>query len=246
MFEPRDSGQVDQMITHLVNGYTFDAERDYHEAKVTILLPRRNSAWPFSISNAITAPFGGEPYNGAVFGLYGCTSVIVVSRKGVWLSHFYEAPTFEKGEEAMFDRDVLDAMSFGDGSTEMPPLGPLTNSGGVFIRDAQPEAIILTPDEGYFTIHVNRIIDELEWLMPQVPITVHRYSRPEPSEAEDWLSPLGKAVVQYDPDCLGVHDGGGSCGDPPGKPVLQLACAKVWMGGTDKPLLDTWWQYNNT
>jgi hypothetical protein len=142
-----------------------------------------------------------------------------------------------------FKHDVLDAMTHGDGSAEMPPLEPMTKDDGIFIRDAQPEAIIITPDEREYTTQIDHILDELEELMPQIPITIHEYSRSGSRRAESRDSPLGKVVLQYDPDCLGIHDGRRSCSDPS---VLQLACAKVWMGGSPKPLLDTWWQYNNT
>jgi hypothetical protein len=243
LFEPKNSQQVDILILHVVNGYTVDVEGDFSVAKVTILWPRQDNIPPESNSNAITATFGEVPYNGVVFGLYGCTSVIVVSRKGVWLSHFWDSPSFMEDKGVSFKHDVLDAMTYGDGSAEMPPLEPMTKEDGIFVRDAQPEAIIITPDEREYTIQIDHIMDELEELMPQIPITVHEYSRPGSRRAEPWNSPLGKVVLQYDPDCLGIHDGRQSCSDPS---VLQLACAKVWMGGSPKPLLGTWWQYNNT
>lgn len=52
----------------------------------------------------------------AVRGLYGCTSVIVVSQRGAWASHIWESPTFLSGND-IFEIMGIGSILNGDGST---------------------------------------------------------------------------------------------------------------------------------
>lgn len=54
------------------------------------------------LSSALTRPFEKSPMRLYVAGLFGCTSVIIVSEMGVWFSHHWEAPSFE-GDDARFE-----------------------------------------------------------------------------------------------------------------------------------------------
>ncbi|KAF2962903.1 hypothetical protein GQX73_g10672 [Xylaria multiplex] len=78
---------------------------------------------PGTTSNLI--PFLGQPASLAVAGLYGCTSVIAISRRGAWISHSWEAPSFTYLESdpspptdlqqlEIFRRDVLGALHKGN------------------------------------------------------------------------------------------------------------------------------------
>lgn len=50
-------------------------------------------------STSTFAPFENDTNTVALAGLYGCTSVVVVSQLGVWVSHLYEVPSFFLGIE---------------------------------------------------------------------------------------------------------------------------------------------------
>jgi hypothetical protein len=58
------------------------------------------------ISSSQFTAFDEAEHNIFVKGLEGCTSVIVVSRKGAWASHFWERPSFTSGD-AKFQSDVI-------------------------------------------------------------------------------------------------------------------------------------------
>lgn len=54
---------------------------------------RNEERWDTHSSSRVRA-FGKQGFNMGVRGLMGCTSVIVVSRRGVWMSHIWEIPSF--------------------------------------------------------------------------------------------------------------------------------------------------------
>ena len=54
----------------------------------------------------------------AVTGLYGCTSVVAISRTGVHISHFWEEPSFSYGAEA-FQSQVMKPLKDGNGAVQM-------------------------------------------------------------------------------------------------------------------------------
>lgn len=84
----------------------------------------------YSASSALARQLGTRPLNVAVQGLYGCTSVLVVSQQGTWMSHFWEGSSF-KSQQA-FQADVLNTICRGDGTNWMPGLTQYTPRGGQF------------------------------------------------------------------------------------------------------------------
>ncbi|SMR60272.1 unnamed protein product [Zymoseptoria tritici ST99CH_1E4] len=82
-------------------------------------------------STSIARPFQDEQFNVGVRGLYGCTSVIAVSRRGAWMSHIWEVPTFssDKGTEAdlttWMDQAQIGIFT-GDGTNYLPGLNQFT------------------------------------------------------------------------------------------------------------------------
>lgn len=89
--------------------------------------------------------------------IYGCTVVIVTSKRGVWMSHFWEIPSFvnQTGPTGVFDstrfkRDVLDTLDFGcvfDGADTSRPSGLRCHAemNGWFIEEHEPEIVVITP-----------------------------------------------------------------------------------------------------
>lgn len=94
-------------------------------------------------SSAIVVPLTNERFNAAVEGLQGCTSVIIVSQRGVYLSRFWEVPSF--ASQSDFDRDVLGTIWDGDGTEWMPGLREHIAPGELFHYDTNPYVIIYTP-----------------------------------------------------------------------------------------------------
>jgi hypothetical protein len=152
------------------------------------------------------------PIYSAVTGLYGCTSVVVVSTKGAWISHFFEANSFLEGQ-AKFEQDVLDGMTSGDGTPFMQGLEQYTNLNGIFADDTDPTAIIVTPDEvpspfpptgnALYPNMVDQIKTRLLSIMPSLepnPPEVFTYTKTNQFTASDWSKSIGKVLFQFDPE----------------------------------------------
>ena len=117
-------------------------------------------------SSSQFVPLGKLPFTFGVNGLYGCTSLIVHSTKGVWISHFFEDPSFfsptlsynvrdpdarQTQQQAMFKEQIIDLLGPGDSSGLFVGLntymGTDPTTGGPFSEDASVEAVIITPEK---------------------------------------------------------------------------------------------------
>ncbi|KAH7327189.1 hypothetical protein BKA65DRAFT_566531 [Rhexocercosporidium sp. MPI-PUGE-AT-0058] len=72
------------------------------------------------LSSALSRKLDTEPFMIGAKDLVGCTVITVLSRRGIWMGHFWEKEGFTEGEE-QFEREVIDAIIWGDGP-EMPSL----------------------------------------------------------------------------------------------------------------------------
>ncbi|KJX92212.1 hypothetical protein TI39_contig5890g00001 [Zymoseptoria brevis] len=82
-------------------------------------------------STSIARPFQDEQFNVGIRGLYGCTSVIAVSRRGAWMSHIWEVPTFSSGKGTEADlttwmEQAQIGIFTGDGTKYFPGLNQFT------------------------------------------------------------------------------------------------------------------------
>ncbi|OIW23745.1 hypothetical protein CONLIGDRAFT_673949 [Coniochaeta ligniaria NRRL 30616] len=83
------------------------------ETYLALLKPesRVDLSTPANAYNFVT--FGNDVQTLAVSGLYGCTSVFVISRKGAWMSHFWENNFWFNPDSDDFKRYVLTTMDSG-------------------------------------------------------------------------------------------------------------------------------------
>jgi hypothetical protein len=135
--------------------------------------------------------FGNKVKNLAMKGLFGCTAVIVVSRKGAWMGHFWEEPYFLRdlpGSDE-FTKAVLDVMEHG-GPADLPKLqyrnqwairdlrnngpGGPNDLGHMFDDVNEPWVIVVAPrqrDQGAdapfsYGLAVNNIMARLRSIFP--------------------------------------------------------------------------------
>lgn len=87
--------------------------------------------------------FQSSNVNVKVVGLEGCTSVIVVSREGAWVSHFWESPAFS-AEKGRFQSDVINYLMVGRPGGE-PGTQPLASVAGIFGVNQNARIFIMTP-----------------------------------------------------------------------------------------------------
>lgn len=187
-------------------------------------------------------------YNGAVGGLFGCTSVIVASQQAVWMSHFWEITsfrttikkaedTFSKGtpataeDSAQFNQHVINKILHGD-NTDIPGLLPCTIPGGQFHSTQKPVWTIVTPrarfggpGQSLYGPEIEQIQRVLQYLFPHGSGKIVNYiARGDPHSQAN--TPSGKVLFQYDP-LQGLMDN-------PHNPceVFQMAMSRLWVEDT--------------
>lgn len=193
------------LILGVVNGHYTTRSNVFHVLDVHSLQPRsRQGGQPGSSTNSMYARFKArEPrdvpglweYNANIFGLHGCTAVIVVSQKAVWLSHIFEGPSIVSKADNKLTSDydlknkVIGDILHGDGTNELQALKPMTMENGDFGPGTHPEVIIITPVDGphenylfsgVYDDKVQQIMDALNEIMPpgQDRRSIHKYDRP--------------------------------------------------------------------
>ncbi|KAL8946619.1 MAG: hypothetical protein Q9222_007010 [Ikaeria aurantiellina] len=166
------------------------------------------------VSTGLARYLVNNRYDGTVHGLYGCTSVIVASQAGVWMSHFWEIPSFRTSREACgrprrapdifnFNTDVLGEMQ--NGGPDIPALIPLTKPGAMFDAPMRPVWTFVTPrspsgvvSSSEYKPEVERIIDVLNGLFPGAPGKIVNYVRRGDRYSQQNTA-SGKIFFQYDP-----------------------------------------------
>lgn len=167
-----------------------------------------------------------------VAGLFGCTSVVIVSERGVWFSHHWEAPSFE-GTDAQFQEQVLSTIEVGDPSnlTKMPGAFPLAMGNGILSANSNVRIFISTPKnpkdgKELFEARVNKIVDLLTGKgRPWEGITPTRRGYLKPAnDQEERAFPFranSKILIEYD------NNQKAAPGEKP-KPKQQ-AIYRVWL-----------------
>ena len=191
-------------------------------------------------------------YNAAVDDLRGCTSVIVVSQSAIWLSHFWESPSFRdiknqvagkprtNRDRLNFDEQVLNQIT--NGSPHLPGLLQFTAPGGDFSAAEDPRWIIVTPrhlsgvpGQYQYEPEVAEMKAVLGRLFPNAPPVVADYLRYIAPGAN---APLGKVLVQYDPFQTVLQTPNNPCF------VYQRAMVRVWVQDGPDPVFERQWNAN--
>ena len=95
------------------------------------------------LSSALTSSWDSSPKRLLVSGLTGCTSVVIVGRAGMWMSHFFEEPSY-RGPGAVFKSQVIGATRDGDGPNMLSPFG-LQGSGQILAAGTNVKIFVSTP-----------------------------------------------------------------------------------------------------
>ncbi|TKX21471.1 hypothetical protein C1H76_6545 [Elsinoe australis] len=149
--------------------------------------------------------FADLPFSSGVDGLYGCISVVVVSRKGVWTSHFWQetfTKTFDGGQALLdqFQNFVISPLS-----KSRPGFIALTDvPDNAFAETEHPQLLIFYPNlQGNpQTRQVNAILDEVKRLVPGIrgeASPIWSYDRDYRVKQEIKGLAKGKIITNYDP-----------------------------------------------
>jgi len=183
-----------------------------------------------------------ERYDMAVQGLYGCTSVVVVSEKAVYMSHFWEVPGFSQGDwgigsQQIFEQEVLTPLEHGDGGSSITGLRQYAGNNGAFSSQYRPAAYIIRPgssgrpdyDKAYDK-KVDQIVEKVKNILsvstPPIPITYTRVG------GNDYLIPQGKVLFQYDP--VESRQATDSC-------PIQQAMERLWVENKPRYVHQRYW-----
>jgi hypothetical protein len=145
--------------------------------------------------------FRDQDLTTGVIGLFGCTSVIVVSTEAVWVSHWWEDPIFMIQSFVDFRDQMLIPLVEGY-RDRIQGLGGLTSPGQPFESLNGPKAFIVSvrQDDGQsifeYAGKINIVEVKLRALMPGISITRYEYRRNK-GRATSSRSPLGKVLIQY-------------------------------------------------
>jgi hypothetical protein len=212
---------------------------------------------PGTPSSAVVKEFLDDDFNLSMRGFKGCTSVAVISRAGVYMSHLWEKPSFEIPEN--FRPHVLDPLDGGDGTARMPGIRPLTeprplplpqdgDQPGLLAAINQPQVLIITPlyvpDEktpnapnpnpNALNLLYPTQVGQIQARLREIPGYENVRDVPiqeipyTPAKTLTRGSALGMVLFQYDPNQR-------RCGG------TQRAIARIWAQDGDAPIFTTEW-----
>lgn len=162
--------------------------------------------------------FGAKAFNKMIWGIHGCTAIVIASEKGVWISHFMETGLMPDAGRAQ-DRARIDtAIQNGHAHYEKP--AALAADGGPLSKAAKPHIYVSAS-----CVHTNNACDKdangqpvfehartnqlLNTLFGPntpfsgVPIVKRGYIRPQTTDENEFQeitdkTARGKVLVQYD------------------------------------------------
>ncbi|KAF2036804.1 hypothetical protein EK21DRAFT_83732 [Setomelanomma holmii] len=186
--------------------------------------------WPYVKTTGFSYPLGDLPDTWNLIQLYGCTSVIVISPRRLFMTHIWEKPSMQPGN---LDTQVLNSLQYGD---EGVPQGltAFTGPGGDFVNTPlnKVRAFIITqymheppvPGRGdlEYELEVERIKAMLLTIIGRDDTLTIPYLADR--KDEEFRYATGKVLVQYDPDAERSADG---CNIP-------IASVEMWF--EDNPL----------
>ena len=137
--------------------------------------------------------------------------MVVISQQAVWISHFWEIPSFQStwgkpatsADTANFQRDVINAMQHS--APDMLGLTQFTAPGGQFNSPQRPVWAIVTPransgvaGDYRYDPQVTEIQRVLSTLFPSSPPVIIDYV-PRSDQNSQSNTASGKILFQYDP-----------------------------------------------
>lgn len=198
------------------------------------------------ISTSKQLDFRNVRFNAGVEGLQGCTSVMVIAKRAIWMTHFWEIPGFLNVgvdpntnqlipdtetpiTDTQFRDRVLNFFRFGGfaNSQSFPSLQQSAGPNQVFgINSEILKILVIHPrtstasGEGdlRYPVQVQQIVSEINGILPNVEPVVIDYVAIDSEQAQHELK-HGTVLVQYDPNQK-----------PPGQQDRK-AIVKVWVQG---------------
>ncbi|KAL8673195.1 MAG: hypothetical protein Q9168_002387 [Polycauliona sp. 1 TL-2023] len=213
-------------------------------------------------STGFSRPLLNKRYDAAVGGLTGCTSVIVASQAGVWVSHFWEVPSFRSSkatwtgrtrtgpDRAIFLADVLNQLTAG--GPGLPGLAALTEPGRMFHESQGVVWTIVTPRGFSEQVGTYRYDEELLEIQQALRTL---FSKAGPPVIVDYL-PIddqrvrdsvagGRILFQHEP-MFTMMPGSGQANANGHCSYYQQAMFQIWVEDGRQPRSQAYWPASGT
>ncbi|KAK3669254.1 hypothetical protein LTR78_010861 [Recurvomyces mirabilis] len=201
-----------------------------------------------------------------VRGLYGCSSLIVISRRGVYMNHMYEVPSFLSVQydsdgkpskhwpapDAVFDHHVSNPLADGDSRIIPRPgyanehwLPSLRALRANVFDPTQPggvRAFVLSPRDSTtgqprYQTRMNDISDQVQNTLGITDVNGIVYDRVDRVAATDAQQAIGKVLFMFDPAQDEVEDPDMIEDGLPMKCQIRTARWNLWIGDTPKNIV---------
>ncbi|KAI9717937.1 MAG: hypothetical protein M1828_007029 [Chrysothrix sp. TS-e1954] len=200
--------------------------------------------------------YPNDPGVVGVNGMYGCTSVIVVSDKGVFISHIWENPVFidrnfVPTSDAQFGNVLL---ALRDGTADCQPLSGLIgtdNSPGPLNQKYHPRVWVMTPfaldtdpevgspTELLYHERAYSLLHQVAGILPgrDVAQSVIGYIPTNREESTRIGGTAGRAIIEFDPREREVVNQNGL----PGSQRFQIGAWRLWVEDREIVSQDVLW-----
>ncbi|OGM42619.1 hypothetical protein ABOM_009587 [Aspergillus bombycis] len=203
-------------------------------------LVRRMKPLPHgSPASSEVTPFREEAFTTGVINLHGCTSVMIITEKGIYNSHFWDGPSFSQSTipirgPVIFEDDVLHPIKHGlsfltsDGTLREGP--PACNQ--IIKDDDEPLAFIFSPKQRnslcmQYPVQIADIARALREVLPSVRVKVVGYVN------VGRMDPVLGDSDHIDPNC-------GDIGQLEGKVVVDYQPRAIMQDGRESSTVDIW------
>ena len=198
------------------------------------------------VTTGFTSRLGNLANSWKLTGLYGCTFVIIMSRRRMYMTHIWEVPTMIMNYRVRTDVIPILRNSI---AGHLPGLPTLTGPGRDFddTEDNPVRAFIITnlnrntdnpsPSDLDFPRSVVTIEAELVALLgtgQARPVAIPYKDRVEAAPEAKGKNPYGKVLVLYDPVAAWFRSADGTC-------VRQIAGVVLWFEDHPAPLHSDLW-----
>ncbi|KAF1999814.1 hypothetical protein P154DRAFT_620743 [Amniculicola lignicola CBS 123094] len=192
---------------------------------------------------SLTEPLLGHMGSWHVGNLYGCSVVVVVSRKRIFMAHIFEESVMKKSN-AVFQANALDVFRNpgGDGLGVTQGLTAFTGPGGDFENTPENNvrAIVFTPENvlensnndpdlleyGDKVAQIKDMLRDVLGFDSSETVAVRHIAYEIRIDDEDFEMGHGKVLIQYDPAQVMEQTEGQSC-------ATQMTALEIWFEETN-------------
>lgn len=170
----------------------------------------------YDVNTALFRKYGDVPISLSTFDLHGCSCLAIVSRKGVYMSHYWESIAYSPDKKQMkaegtnqpdlFEKFVLSGLRDGIKGAKITEQASLRNNAQLFDDDHTYAYLIHPAPKGGnrngYQVEAQKIRTVVEELVPKIKnsgrFILHPYAV-QPKKSIRMKTSAGRALFLYDP-----------------------------------------------